>query len=175
MIITLCDTDIALAKSFATRVIEQKIKEIHYQGDSGAMYKRFLTGTLGEIALEKHLGIKGIADWHISDSKNHNRADLSRIGFRNVGVKTVERGKHPIIPKFPREHQVIMEKLSEHQIRLCGFASISVLEEYQLDALVLDKRLLDRGTKTAFWGFDYLLMFRNLAELKELIEREDKR
>lgn len=138
------------------------------------MYKRFLTGTLGEIALEKHLGVDGIFNRHIGDSKYHNKADLLRIGINNVGVKTVERGKHPIIPKFPREHQIIMEKLSDTQIRLCGFASISVLEEYQLDALVLDKKLLDRGTKTAFWGFDYLLMFRNLAELRELIESENQ-
>ena len=75
IIITLKDSDIQKAKDFTNKVIKAKAKERHHKTDSKSVYKRFLTGTLGELALEELLGIK-VVNWNVGKSTTFKNPDL---------------------------------------------------------------------------------------------------
>src|SRR5699024_5159459 len=115
---------------FTHEVIKQKNKESHHKYDNRSHYKRYYTGTLGEAALEKYLGVEGIIDWTIGDSNTYHVPDLKNIGI-NAGIKTVEYGMFPIIFKKSYSSEVIMIKWKERFIYICGLATQSILNKYQ--------------------------------------------
>lgn len=154
-------------KEFVSELIKEKEKEEHHKRDNRSHFKRYFTGTLGEAALEEYLCTEGIIDWTIGDSKKYHKPDLSNLGVR-VGIKTVEYGSFPIIFRNSYSPEIINIKVNDNTVLLCGLATKSVLNKYQSDSFVLDKRILDRGTKTAFYGFEHLKMFDTLDELREL-------
>ncbi|WP_033827201.1 hypothetical protein [Bacillus andreraoultii] len=152
---------------FVTELIKEKEKESHHSVDNRSHFKRYYTGTLGEVALEEYLGTEGIVDWTIGNSNDYHKPDLSNIGVR-TGIKTVEYGSFPIIFKNSYSPEIVMIKVSDNHVVLCGLATKNVLNTYQSDKLVKDKRILQRGTKTGFYGFEYLKAFSTLDELKEI-------
>lgn len=90
----LIDRDyISRIENFVNDIIGAKEKEAHHIIDSSKELKRFMTGFMGEAALEKLFGIP-IIDWTIGDSSYYHHPDIP--GY-NVGIKTVEKGKFPII------------------------------------------------------------------------------
>jgi hypothetical protein len=150
------------AKLFVEKVIEAKKIEKHHIIDDNQIYKRFYTGVLGELAIEQILKRKFI-NWAIGDSINFHTADLSKFGF-NVGIKTVEEGKFPIIFKKSNYPEIINIKKSDNEVYVCGIASSNILNTYQDDKFILDNQLLERGTKTAFVGLDKLEQFSTVEE-----------
>jgi hypothetical protein len=154
-------------EEYVSAIIEQKEKEAHHQIDGRSHYKRFYTGTLGEAALEEYLGVNNIIDWNIGNSNDFHVPDLSRLGVK-AGIKTVEYGKFPIIFKNSYSPEIIMIKVSDNHVVICGLATRAVLNKYQSDQLIMDKNLRQRGTKTGFYGFEHLKTFSTIEELREL-------
>lgn len=150
---------------FVTSLVQKKASEEHHKKDSNQEIKRFTTGFLGEAALEKLLGIQ-IIDWSIGISNMYHSPDIP--GY-NVGIKTVERNKFPIIFKRNSYPQVICIKSIDRNdlIFVCGLATTDVLNTYQDDDLILDPKLRSRGTKTGFYGFQQLKPIRSLNDLAE--------
>lgn len=157
-------------RRFVNEVIRIKALELHHKSDCHNEFKRFYTGTLGEAALEQHLGVE-IIDWSVGCSNTYNVADLSNCSL-NIGIKTVEYGKYPIIHKNPRRPEIINIKANDKQVLICGLATKECLRKFQDDNLVLSPNLKRRGTKTGFYGFHELLRFMNLEELKHLHDNE---
>ncbi len=151
---------------FVTELILKKEIEPHHKIDPNQEFKRFFTGFLGELSLEKLLGVQFI-DWEIGNSVRFNIADLNCLNL-NVGIKTVEYGKFPIIHKKVIRPEIINVKLTDSQIYVCGFASIQVLKNYQDDKLILSPALRRKGTKTGFFGFDELIPFQDIDELRNI-------
>ena len=151
---------------FVRQVIVKKSKEEHHRYDNTSEYKRFFTGVMGECAIEQAFGCKFI-DWSIGDSSYYHRADLKSLGIQ-VGIKTVEMFKFPIVFKTERYPELICIKRNENTIILCGLAQVDVLNRYQDDNLILDWKLRNRGTKTGFYGFEHLIKVSSLEELKLL-------
>lgn len=149
------------------QIIQKKQEEKHHQIDNGQEYKRFMTGLLGEAALSNVIK-KPIIDWSIGNSINYNIADLSKLGL-NVGIKTVEYGKFPIVFKNSYYPEIILLKKTFKEFFVCGLATVETLKKYQDDNLILSPLLRNRGIKTGFYGFNELLRFSNLQELKELV------
>lgn len=154
--------------AWAKKVIERKKKEGHHIIDDGQEYKRFFTGMMGECAMEKLFDVKFI-DWSIGESSYYNTADLSHLGL-NVGIKTVEMGKFPVIHKRVLRPELINIRRTEDTVILCGFASVRVLEKYQDDSLILSPKLRQRGTKTGFYGFEELLKVETLNDVKRYMK-----
>lgn len=155
---------VAIIESFVRKVIAAKKAEAHHIIDGGSEYKRFYTGILGEAALEELLGVE-IIDWSIGKSTIYNKGDLIKIGL-DLGIKTVEYGKFPIIHKEVKRPEIINIKTSEDMVAVCGLANINTLKEYQDESLILSSNLRQRGTKTGFYGFSKLKPFDNLENLK---------
>lgn len=153
----------AKIRKFVNELIKFKKEESHHKIDYGNESTRFFTGILGEVAVENYLGTD-LVDWTIGDSSIYNIADLSKIGL-NIGVKTVEYGKFPIIHREPQRAEIINIKMSDNLVFICGFAPIEVLKTYQDDSLVLLDMLKSRGTKTGFYGFNSLIPFYSMKEL----------
>jgi hypothetical protein len=153
-----------MAQYYASQVIKQKSLESHHRVDSGQAYNRFLTGVLGEIAIEEYLNCE-IVDWSIGNSNIYNVADLGCIGI-DVGVKTVEYGKFPLIHKQVKRPEIINLKISNNEILICGVATISNMIQYSNDDLIKSPALRRRGTKTGFYGFKELIQFKDIIELK---------
>ena len=166
--IEISQDDVKRIDLFAKAIIERKAKEVHHKHDNNSHYKRYYTGTLGELALEKYLGVGGIVDWTIGDSYDYHAPDLRKLQL-NVGVKTVDYGSFPLIFKENYSAQIIMIKYKERHAYLCGLASKDILNKYQSINLVNDTRIVKRGTKTAFYGFQHLKKFNNIDELKMLL------
>lgn len=156
--------DIKKAEDFAKQIIISKSKESHHKLDFRSEYKRFYTGTIGELALESYLGIKGIVDWEIGDSSRFHTPDLSGIGIK-AGIKTVSYGLFPVVFKNSYSPQIINITWKSKVVYICGLATIKVLNRYQSEELIRDPKLRARGTKTGFYGFKHLRTFRNLEDL----------
>lgn len=150
----------------AERIAAAKSVEHHHQIDGVSEYKRQYTGLLGEAALEEFFGID-IIDYSVGDSRKYNVADLKKIGL-DIGVKTVETWKFPIVHKVPCRPELICVKRKENEVVFFGYASREVLETYQTDAFILDENLKRRGTKAAFYGFSELIPVDSLDALKQV-------
>ncbi len=151
------DDSINKIKSFVNCVIEHKQIETHHIIDSGAEYKRWLTGLLGERAVEIYFNIQ-FMDFSIGDSKKYHVSDLTKAGY-NCGVKTVEKGKFPIIFKESYKPEIILVKevRRDNILWICGLAKPTVLNKYQSEDLIISPALRKRGTKTGFYGFHDLI------------------
>lgn len=150
-------------KQFAEQIVKVKSTETHHKIDNSQELKRFTTGLMGEAALEKLLGIS-IIDWSIGNSQNYHHPDIP--GYR-IGIKTVEKGKFPIIFKLNNYPQIICIRADyrDDLVFVCGLATESVLNSYQSDNLILDPKLRARGTKTGFWGFSYLFPVHSIDDI----------
>ena len=151
-------------KGLACDIVAKKITESHHQVDRNREIKRFTTGLMGEAALEKLFGIK-IIDWTTGNSVEYHHPDIP--GY-NVGIKTVERNKCPIIFKKNRYPQIICIRSDKREdlVFVCGLATPDVLNECQSDDLIIDPNLRKRGTKTGFWGFNRLIRINGMEDLK---------
>ena len=159
--------DISKINTIVNVVVPAKKTEQHHIIDGKNEYKRFTTGFFGELAVEKLLNIKFIR-YSSEHSNIYNTPDIEGL---KVGIKTVEYGKFPIIFKKSYYPEIICVKKDENTVFVCGLATVDVLNKYQSDSLILSPLLKNRGTKTGFWGFDHLLPFNSLAELKKLIKK----
>lgn len=152
------------------QIAEEKIKESNYKIDNLNIHKRYMTGLMGELAVERLLGIN-IIDYKQEENRTHskffNTPDLQDAGF-NVGVKTVEYGKVPLIPTYNRYSQIICIRDTPKSILVCGIATPETLNTHQTEDLVLANSLKktneDRrrkgninNIKTGFYGFNNLL------------------
>lgn len=138
---------------FVEDVVIEKLNESHYKIDSGSLKKRYQTGFMGEMAISKILE-KNTVDWAIGNSKIFNKSDLSALG-KNVGIKTVEWGKFPIVHKNPKRPEIICIR-KENTVYVCGLATIAAMQEYSSDELIKSQELRARNVKTGFYGFEQL-------------------
>lgn len=159
--ITIPPVKVEKLKKFVNKIILEKQTEEHHKIDCHNEYTRFYTGFLGEAALEELFHIN-IIDWSIGKSKKYHVPDIP--GYK-VGIKTVENGKFPIIFKNNYYPQIINIKIAENKVLICGLATVTVLNTYQSDDLILSSSLLKRGTKTGFYGFHSLQCIYSLDNL----------
>lgn len=141
-------------EKFVEHVIREKKNEGHHQTDFGHERKRFMTGFLGEAAIEIFLARDGI-DWTVGKSENYNVPDIVHEGKR-LGIKCAEFGHFPVIFKRNDYPQIITIREGKNVVWVCGIASCDVLNRFQNDDLILSPFLKARGTKTAFYGFGHL-------------------
>lgn len=153
-------------KEIINIVVPAKATEYHHKIDGNQEYKRFSTGYYGEMAVEKLTGLNFIR-YSNKHSNLYNNPDIDNL---KIGVKCVEYGKFPIIFKNNYNHEIICVKTDDSTVYVCGLATKTVLNEYQSDSLILSPLLRARGTKTGFYGFDYLIPFKNLDELKKILK-----
>lgn len=168
ILVELSEHSLNRINSFVTEIVAEKVKESHHEKDGNNERRRFSTGTKGERALEILLN-RTFIDWTIGDSRRYNYSDLRSIGL-NVGVKSVEYGKAPLISKNSSGCEV-MTLVDGKYVLICGFASVAVLNNpvnQSMDA-VLSKGVKQRGVKTAFVGFDKLQKFHDYNSLQALI------
>ena len=140
VLVELHDHEVQRIDEFCERVIQHKEKESHYSIDHRSIYKRFYTGTAGELALEKLLDIEGIVNWTVGLSKDYNTPDLADVGL-DVGVKTVNFGVFPLVRKESTHPQIICILWKKKWVYVCGIASVDTLNRYQDDELILDDKI----------------------------------
>ncbi len=163
--IKITEEELKKIDDFVKKIIKEKIKESHHKVDNGQEYKRFFTGIMGEVAIEKLLNINTI-NWTIGNSNFYNEADLNSINI-NIGIKTVEYGKFPVIHKNVKRAEIINIRWKNY-IYICGIATQEVLRNYQDDNLIISPLLRARGTKSGFFGFNNLISFNNIDDLKKI-------
>jgi hypothetical protein len=143
--------------------VRAKKDDESYFRDNNKMSKRFLTGVLGEVAVEELIH-KQFVNWTVGAAKFYNKADLTKLNL-NIGIKTVEMGKLPVIHKKPKRPEIINLKVNDHFFYICGLATRETLLKYQDDDGILSPALRKKGNKTAFYGFSELIKFNNFAGL----------
>ena len=150
---------------FVDELIAAKAQEEHHRRDGFNESTRFMTGFLGEAALEKLFGIE-IIDWSIGYSGLYHHPDIP--GY-SVGIKTVERGKFPIIFKTNHYPQIMCVRSNRQSnlVFVCGLATVDVLNTYQDVDLILDPQLRARGTKTGFYGYEHLMPVNSLNDIEK--------
>lgn len=167
------------AERFTHEVIKEKRKERVHQRDGRNEYKRWMTGTLGELALEEFLGIK-IHDPTIGHSSKYAIPDLSSLGIP-VGVKSFRVGNFPLVNRITKipfdlyreiESQIFVGIELKRKVAYLfglGFPETLVANERNPESnrYVKDKNALDR--KTAFIDLPALHVFQSLDELKNLV------
>lgn len=156
--VVISDQMINQIKELVQKVIDIKINECHHKVDHNKEFERFYTGFLGEAAIEVILNTNKIIDWSCGNSNTYNVPDLNRLGL-NIGIKTSEIYKFPVISKRNTYPQIINIRYGYNTIFVCGIADVQVLNTYQNDSLILSPYLRQRNTKTGFWGFDFLKQF----------------
>ena len=160
-------SDTTKLNEFIVAVIAKKKNETHHKMDPFNEAVRWRTGMGGEMALEQMLGEKFV-DLSVGESKDFHTPDLSKLGIK-VGVKSVEKGKYPVIFKKSDKPEIIILKLSDDTFSILGVVLPEDLNKHQDDSLILSPALRARGTKTAFTGFHKIKPFNNLEQLKSII------
>jgi len=163
--ISFTDKELLPLNEFVDKIVKAKLKEKHYQVDDGSLKKRFYTGFLGEMAVSL-IFEKNTVDWAIGNSKIFNKADLSALG-KNIGIKTVEWGKFPIVHKNPKRPEIINIR-EGNTIYVCGVASKENMENNSTDELILSDQLRQRNVKTGFYGFEDLKFLPKERVIKKL-------
>lgn len=161
--ITFTDAEIAKIEKFAKEKAEAKMREAHHQIDPGEESKRNVTGMMGEVALEKFFGVEFV-DWTIGTSSKYNVADMRPVGY-NIGIKTVEMGKFPLVRRDSYRPEMICIKRDERTVIVCGLATKDVLINNLDDRFVKSPNVIKRGEKSAFTGFDKLVHITCLKDL----------
>lgn len=170
--IVLSDNKIKAINTLATNIVSAKTFEDHHIVDHFNEQKRFTTGLLGEAAMEQLLGIE-IVDYSVGNSNFFNVADLSKLGY-NIGIKTVELWKFPIIHKSVKRPEIINVLRDGNSVICFGYASKRVLEQFQNDDYILSPSLRSRGTKTGFYGFSELIPITCLDDIIEAYNKFDR-
>jgi len=147
------------------KIIKAKDNEKGYSYDNKKMKTRFYTGLAGEMAVQKLIEKKFI-DLSVGHSNYYNHADLKNIGI-NVGVKSIRAGNFPVIHKKAKRPEIICIVNSLDTVYVLGLATKEVLNKYQDDKYILSPYLRKKGTKTCFYGFDYLKEIKNYRDLKK--------
>jgi hypothetical protein len=160
--------DTSKLDEFIKNIVAKKMSEAHHKIDSGNEAYRWRTGMGGELALEQLLG-KSFVDLSIGDSNDYHVPDLSKLGLE-VGIKSVECGKYPVIFKRSEKPEIVILRLADDTFSILGLALVEDLNKYQDDSQILSPALLARGTKTAFTGLHKLKGFKNLDELVGFIK-----
>lgn len=160
--ITITDENIAKVNDYVDRALLIKIEE-HGQ-DNRNERKRLYSGMLGEVAIEQLLGVKFI-NWSVGHSSLYNSPDLEKLGL-NIGIKTVEFGKFPIIHRHSVRPEIILVKLDYKTIAICGYATVKILNRFQEDKLILSPNV--SSNKTGFYGFHKLKNCTSLFDLKHI-------
>ena len=148
---------------FIKNIVDKKLSESHHKVDSGNEAYRWRTGMGGELALEQLIG-KEFVDLSIGDSNDYHVPDLSKLGL-DVGIKSVEYGKYPVIFKRSEKPEIIILRLADDTFSILGVALVEDLNKYQDDTKILSQALLARGTKTAFTGLHHIKPFNSFDEL----------
>ncbi|MBG9694176.1 hypothetical protein ABD91_25940 [Lysinibacillus sphaericus] len=143
-------------------MLHQKVKEIEYRKDYYGKLRRFKTGFAGEMAIA-HLLEANFVDLTIGDSMNYRGSDMKRLGI-NIGIKTVEYGKFPIIHRNNPIPQIFVVKKSD-TFYVLGVATPEVLNSFQDDQFILDKNIRKAGYKTSFTGLSRLEPFYDMDQL----------
>ena len=168
VVIELTAADVELVREFAKQFQKAKSFEHLHQIDDEQEIKRYMTGFSAELALEKLLGVK-ILDTTLGKSENYNHADLKDNGI-NVGIKCAHYGNYPVVFKKPYNAEIVTV-LRGNKVYVCGVASIQTMLDYADDNLILNAKFRARGVKSGFYGFDQLIPFTNLDELKAICKR----
>ncbi len=163
-LVTIERNQIDKLNEFLERLVKVKRTEFHHQVDGLSEFKRFYTGFLGELALEKFLNIKFV-DWEIGDSSKFVVSDMKKVGLK-IGIKTVNYGMFPVIFKTCYYPEIICVKMNDNEVQICGLATVNILHQYQSLEYIMDPRLRQKGSKTAFIGLDRLLTFSSISDLK---------
>jgi hypothetical protein len=149
--------------AFAQKFQAEKSGESVHQIDNDKEIKRYMTGFAAELAVERLLGVK-ILDTTFGHSDNYNHADLKAAGL-DIGVKCSLLGNYPVVFKKPHNAEIITV-LHGTRVFICGLASIQTMTKFCDEDLILNEKFKARGVKTGFYGFDQLVPFKNLDELK---------
>lgn len=168
IVIELTPTDVELVREFAKQFQKAKSSEHLHQIDDEQEIKRYMTGFSAELALEKLLGVK-ILDTSLGKSENYNHADLKDNGI-NIGIKCAHYGNYPVVFKKPYNAEIVTV-LRGNKVYVCGVASIQTMLDYADDNLILNAKFRARGVKSGFYGFDQLISFKSLDELKAICKR----
>lgn len=178
--IELTDNDIAYANAFAKKVIRQKKIESHHVLDGQFEEKRWVIGTLGEVALGKFLGVK-IHDNKVGKSENFNVPDLQdALGLR-CGVKAFQVNNFPLTNRILYESgrvkrsaypQVFIGICTKRKVAyLYGVATVDELAENERmeenEQFIKDRNASSR--KVAFTQLETISCFHDVASLESLI------
>jgi hypothetical protein len=164
-VIELTTADVELVREFAKQFQKAKSFEHIHQIDDEQEIKRYMTGFSAELALEKMLGVK-ILDNTLGKSENYNHADLKENGI-NIGIKCAQYGNYPVVFKQPYNAEIVTV-LKGNKVYVCGVASVQTMLKYADDNLILNTKFRARGVKSGFYGFEHLIPFTNLTELKNI-------
>lgn len=150
------------------KIIYEKQKETVHQLDSDKEFKRWFTGMLGELAVEKFLGVE-FSDRTAGNSMNYNIPDMQPCGY-NIGIKTARFPNFPVINRNIKTPQIFVFILENpYRAVVTGLADVDILKENLLDKsnddLVFAKSMLSR--KTAFSKFEHLKKINTLDDLKD--------
>lgn len=173
--------DIDIVVEWAGRVYDWKVAHNDREGDVGErtrFIKRESSGRLGEMGLERLLGVT-FCDWTVGSEEDNSDPDLTPIGLR-CGVKSssilVDNPNVPLVkiyPTYPEVIIVLRPNLYHHEfgdlVSICGLATREVMMRNSDITLIRQKAIRDKGWKTGFYGFEHLLPFTNLKELRELV------
>jgi len=164
--VTLTTSNIIRTQNFIIRALKIKETEHDHIVDSGQELKRWFTGIGAELALEQFFG-KKFVNLSVGKSGIYKRPDLDKLGLP-VGIKCVEYGKHHIIYKSCHEPEILIFR-DMYRFDIIGLATVDVLTNNQNDKLILSAALRKKGYKTGFDGYQYIIPFSSLKELKDIV------
>ena len=114
--------------SFSKEMEEKKPDEPNYKTDNKNIFQRNLSGKLGEIAIEKYLGIQFV-DFSIGESKDYNIPDIYTY---ELGVKTARLSTGIIYaPVQPKNDEIVcIYDEDKSKVYIMGILNKELVDKY---------------------------------------------
>lgn len=156
--IHLCENEVQEMRDLAKAIAIAKLDTPWYGNDMMAIVNRYCRGLLGELAVEKWLGIPVVE--RVADKYTHNHPDIKIIGW---GVKTYRTDLPPLVEKKQKYPQIIcrcddtVKDCKEATVYIEGIATPQLIMNNLDDEQIQDPAVRRKGYKSAFVGLDKLI------------------
>lgn len=128
--IDITEEDIKKVIDFSEEMEKAKPGEAGYKTDNKNIAGRNISGKIGELALEKYLGVPFV-DFSIGKSKDYNIPDLSPAGYW-LGIKTARLSNGvAYVPSRPKYGEILCIYDEDNQkVYIMGLATEKVITRY---------------------------------------------
>lgn len=169
--INLSELDNRVANRDTEVTIDGKEVEPQFNIDGVALSNRYKTGKIGELAVEKVLGIKFSDIGTKGESYKYSNPDLLEAGY-NLGCKCAKVGNGLLIPKKCKEDQIIVlydDVLNKAYI--LGIVRLEDIQKYWSKSYVQSVNAYNEGVKLGFINFDVIQPAKNKDTLFSMLQK----
>lgn len=142
------------------------LKELRDRHEGVVFLKNFTTKIVGVIGTRKMLQLSPV-EWDKINPKDYK--PKLQIGNKEVQIISFVNGELPVVNKVNNKPAILLFNRENKYISICGYATADDLNDKKNTRPLKNIMTKGRETKVNFIAFDKLRCFKNLEDLKKIM------